>query len=80
MAKFIEVKRTPVDRTFMFECDRKVGASASDTVLINVDHIVSIDPMGETCIIKLAGQRYDFHADHSALWVMGLINGNNQAL
>lgn len=80
MAKFIEVKRTPDNRTFMFECDRKVGASASDTVLINVDHIVSIDPTGNTCIIKLAGQRYDFHADHPAAWVMGLINGSNSQL
>ena len=80
MAKFIEVKRTPDNMTFMFECDRKVGASASDTVLINVDHIVSIDPTGNTCIIKLAGQRYDFHADHPAAWVMGLINGSNSQL
>ncbi len=80
MAKFIEVKRTPDDRTFLFECDRKYGASASDTLLINVDHIVSIDPMGNTCIIKLAGQRYDFHAYHPAAWVMGLINGSNSQL
>lgn len=80
MAKFIEVKRTPDDRTFLFECDRKCGASASDTLLINVDHIVSIDPTGNTCIIKLAGQRYDFHADHPAAWVMGLINGSNSQL
>lgn len=79
MAKFIEVKLVADSRMLMFQTDYKTRIYASETALINVDHIVAIVPHDKTCVIKSNGMQ-DIHADHSAIWVMGLINGNNQAL
>lgn len=71
MPKFIEVKVANNADVFMFECDRE-----DDIILINADHIVAIIPKGETCLIKLPGDNSIIHAQHSATWVMGLINGH----
>ena len=71
MPKIIEVKFVEDPDVFRFKCDRE-----DDYILINVDHIVAIIPKGETCIIKLSGPNTDIHAQHSASWVMGLINGH----
>lgn len=70
MAKFFEVKRAENPEVFRFECDKEDG-----DILINVDHIVSIIPNGETCLIMLNGYPGTVHAQHSTAWVMGLING-----
>lgn len=71
MSKFIEIKVTSNPDVFMFECDKE-----DEYILINADHIVSIIPNGDTCIIKLTGENSTIYAQHSATWVMGLINGN----
>lgn len=71
MPKFIEIKVASDPGVFMFECDRE-----DDFILINVDHIVAIIPRGETCLIKLPGENSIIYAQHSATWVMGLINGH----
>lgn len=71
MAKFIEVKLVDDSDVFRFECDKE-----DEYIIINVDHVLTIIPKGETCIIKLSGLSADIHARHSATWVMGLINGH----
>lgn len=69
MAKFIEVKRAVNPDVFRFECDKE-----DEYVLINVAHIVTITPNGEKCLIKLSGEKFDILVNHSASWVIGLIN------
>lgn len=69
MPKFIEVKIDNNPDVFPFECDKE-----DEYVLINVDHIDTIIPKGETCLINLSGLNNSIHARHSAIWVMGLIN------
>ena len=72
MAKFIEVKCSENPEVFQFECDRE-----DEYILINVDHIVTITPNGNKCLIKISGANPDILVNHSALWVMGLINGSD---
>jgi hypothetical protein len=69
MDKFIEVKRAENPEVFRFECDKE-----DEYILINVDHIVTITPKGEKCLIQLSGEKFDILVDHSASWVIGLIN------
>lgn len=69
MAQFIEVKLARDSNIFMFECDRE-----DDTLIINVDHILVIKPEGDRCVIVLADPDYVVCAEHSAEWVLGLIN------
>lgn len=71
MPKFIEVKIYNDPDVFRFECDKE-----DEYILINVDHIDTIIPKGETCLINLSGLNNSIHARHSATWVMGLINGH----
>ena len=59
MAKFIEVN---------------IGSDNSP-IYINADLIETIIPYGEQCIIRLASERDAITANHSALWVISLING-----
>lgn len=80
MAKFIEVKLTKDSMRAALICAPESGiVVSSDRVLINVYYIVAILPMGDTCIIRMSAAQ-DIHADHSAAWVMGLINGSNSQL
>lgn len=69
MAKFIEVKRAENAKEFRFECDKE-----NEFILINVDHIVTITPKGEKCLIQLSDKKSDILVDHSAAWVIGLTN------
>ena len=68
MAKFFEVKRAENPEVFRFECDKE-----DEYILINADHIVTITPKGEKCLIQLSGE-IDILVDHSASWVIGIIN------
>lgn len=73
MAKFIEVNRhSHVYRRVQGE---DVREGVIEPVIINTDHILAIIPQGETCIIAFAGDAENICVAHSAMWVMGLING-----
>ncbi len=75
MAKFIEVKKAKNPDLFRFECDNE-----DDYILINVEYIIAIIPKGKICEIRLLGingKSWNIRVQHSATWVMGLINGTN---
>lgn len=78
MPKFIEVKRAESPKIYsVFGCNGKYDPNDSEYVLINVEHIASIIPKEENfCIITMACNCADIYAQHSATWVMGLINGH----
>ncbi len=70
MAKFIEVRGHRMTDEFRFACDIE-----DKIILVNVDHIVTITPQDDTCIISLSGPSIDIVVNHSFSWLMGLING-----
>ena len=73
MAKFIEVNQVGhISRRVMGE---EVFENVYELVYINVDLIETIIPQGETCIIRMTSGGDTITANHSALWVIGLING-----
>ena len=75
MAKFIEVNRScRVSRRVQGE---DVFEYVEEPIYINEDYIETIIPQGDSCIITLHGdETHSITAHHSALWVIGLINGN----
>ena len=74
MAKFIEVNQSClISRRVQGE---DIFDSVSEPVYINSDLIEAIIPQGEQCIIRMTSGGDTITADHSALWVIGLINGN----
>ena len=73
MAKFIEINQ-------VCRISRRIhGEDGYDYVdqpiYINTDLIETIIPQGETCIIRMTSGGDTITANHSALWVIGLING-----
>ncbi len=75
MAKFIEVKQScKVLRRVQGE---DVYEYVEEPIFINKDYIETIIPQGDSCIITLHGNEpHSITVHHSALWVIGLINGN----
>lgn len=72
MAKFIEVNQVVhISRCFMGE---EVIKKVYEPIYINTDLIETIIPQGETCIIRMTSGGDTITANHSALWVIGLIN------
>lgn len=73
MPKFIEVNQVcRVSRRVQGE---DVYEYVNDPIIINSDKILTIIPQGENCIITFPGDTDNIYVAHSALWVMGLING-----
>lgn len=73
MAKFIEVNQVcRVSRRVQGE---DVYDFVDEPIYINSDLIETIIPQGETCNIKMTSGGETITANHSALWVIGLING-----
>lgn len=74
MAKFIEINQScRVSRRVQGE---DVYEYVDEPIYINSDLIEEIIPQGEQCIIKMTSGGDTIHASHSALWVIGLINGS----
>lgn len=74
MAKFIEINQScRVSRRVQGE---DVYEYMDEPIYINSDLIEAIIPQGEQCIIKMTSGGETITANHSALWVIGLINGN----
>lgn len=78
MANFIEVNRySHVYRRVQGE---DVVDSVVEPIIVNTDQILMIVPQGENCIMTFAGDienKNNICVAHSAMWVMGLINGHN---
>ena len=74
MAKFIEINQA--SRIMRRVQGEEVHEYVHEPILVNVDQILTIIPQGETCIITFPGDTENIYADHSATWVMGLINGH----
>ena len=73
MAKFIEINRVcRISRRVQGE---DVYDYVDEPIYINTDLIETIIPQGETCIIRMTFGGDTITANHSALWVIGLING-----
>lgn len=73
MAKFIEVKQScRISRRVQGE---DVYVYVDESIYINSDLIETIIPQGEQCIIRMTSGGATITANHSALWVIGLING-----
>lgn len=73
MAKFIEVNQIGrISRRVMGE---EVFENVYEPIYINSDLIETIIPQGETCIIRMTSGGDIITANHSALLVIGLING-----
>lgn len=73
MAKFIEINQVcRVSRRVQGE---DVYEYVNEPLYINADLIETIIPQGETCIIRMTSGGATLTANHSALWVIGLING-----
>lgn len=73
MAKFIEVNQScRISRRVQGE---DVFDYVDNSIYINSDLIEAIIPQGEQCIIKMSSGGDTIYANHSALWVIGLING-----
>lgn len=74
MAKFIEIKQScRVSRRVQGE---DVYDCTEEPILVNADRIEVIIPQGDSCIIKMSGEGSTIRVCQSALWVVGLINGN----
>lgn len=78
MAKFIEVNK--YTHTYRRACGEYVVEDVVEPTIINTDQILMIVPQGGNCIITFAGDienKNNICVAHSAMWVMGLINGHN---
>lgn len=77
MAKFIEVKqRCQISRRVQGE---DVYEYTEEPIIVNADRIQVIIPQGDTCILQMSGEGNNtIRVCHSALWVVGLINGNHE--
>ena len=74
MAKFIEINQVSrVTRRVQGEDEHEY---VHEPILVNADKILTIIPQGEECIITFPGETENIYAAHSAMWVMGLINGH----
>lgn len=74
MPKFIEINQAHT--VWRHEDGEQSTKTVYDPILVNADKIVTITPHGEeSCLITLSGGEEPILAAHSAVWVMGLING-----
>ena len=73
MAKFIEINQVcRISRRVQGE---DVYDNVVEPIYVNTDLIEAIIPQGETCKICMKSREATITANHSALWVIGLING-----
>lgn len=76
MAKFIEINQScRISRRVQGE---DVYEYTEDPILVNADRIEVIIPQGDNCILQMSGMGHSIHVCHSAIWVVGLINGLKQ--
>lgn len=74
MAKFIEINRvTHTTRQILGE---DVHECIYEPVLVNADHISTIIPQGDTCLLVFPDENV-IEAAHNAMFVVGLINSSN---
>lgn len=71
MAKFIEIQPPA---TFC-NIDRGHKEVTNVPIYVNIDRIEMVNPYGVGCVIRLIGNSNSIITDHSAVYVMGLING-----